>query len=218
MGLPKLPGALNGCAQILGLKPYEAGPEYEDIINGVYFRRSEVAKEVVDLLGDGANKQALDVAAGTGIVSQELHDRGFEVTAIDLSEDFLHYIRKKRAGIQTVVGNMNEPLPFQDGSFDCVTTVGANRYFTAEGFQMFLKETHRVLKNDGRLVFPVLLDEYLSWRGDGIPFPPSGRNIGKLVENAGFSTKIVSSLGLHPLRIQRLSYILAEKVDRSCNV
>ncbi|MDP3888432.1 MAG: class I SAM-dependent methyltransferase [bacterium] len=96
--------------------------------------------------------KVLDLACGSGTVGLWLQKNGFEVDGIDISQVALDLARKK--GLRKVViGDLEKPLPFPDKSFDYVfagdilehviNTVG------------LLRETERVLKDDGRLIFSV---------------------------------------------------------------
>lgn len=46
-------------------------------------------------LGDGAGRQALDLASGTGVISHLMNDLGFKVTGADWSEAMLQQARNK---------------------------------------------------------------------------------------------------------------------------
>jgi demethylmenaquinone methyltransferase/2-methoxy-6-polyprenyl-1,4-benzoquinol methylase len=82
---------------------------------------------LVDRLpGDGGH--VLDVAAGTGLVSERLLARGFRVTALDQSADMLAVARERLAGRAEIVEASAEALPFADHSFDHLTFTYLLRY------------------------------------------------------------------------------------------
>ncbi|MGI8436480.1 MAG: class I SAM-dependent methyltransferase [Chthoniobacterales bacterium] len=92
-----------------------------------------------------AGKIAIDLPAGSGITSQQLHDAGAKVHAFDL---FPEYFRP--TGIRCQRANILEGLPVADGFADFV--------FCQEGIEHFsdqyraLQEFNRVLKKGGSLI------------------------------------------------------------------
>lgn len=98
----------------------------------------------------------LDVATGTGDLAIELTKIDpVAVYGVDLSEKMLNVARKKiekkrlHMTIQLKQGD-SEALPFDDRFFDAATVAFGVRNF--ENLQKGLKEIHRVLKPDGKLV------------------------------------------------------------------
>jgi 2-polyprenyl-3-methyl-5-hydroxy-6-metoxy-1,4-benzoquinol methylase len=91
--------------------------------------RRELAQEVASVVrssGDKINStklRVLDVAAGTGLVSQALLQEDCSVMAFDHSAEMLEALKEQFKGITTQVGDMNQPWPFADESFDAVTIV-----------------------------------------------------------------------------------------------
>ena len=95
------------------------------------------------------NALALDVACGTGDMAVELLKRGCSVTGIDLSEEMLAIARRKTAEANFQLANA-EALPFDDASFDAVTSAFGIRNFVH--LDKGLAEMARVLKSGGRMV------------------------------------------------------------------
>ena len=99
---------------------------------------------------------SLDVACGTGDMAIELLKRGCSVTGIDLSEEMLTIARRKtaEAGFQLSIFNFQlanaEALPFDDATFDAVTSAFGIRNFVH--LDKGLAEMARVLKSGGRMV------------------------------------------------------------------
>ena len=102
------------------------------------------------------NALALDVACGTGDMAVELLKRGCSVTGIDLSEEMLAIARRKTAEANFQLSTFNfqlanaEALPFDDASFDAVTSAFGIRNFVH--LDKGLAEMARVLKSGGRMV------------------------------------------------------------------
>lgn len=76
-------------------------------------------------LGTGAGRRALDLAAGTGVISHLLDGMGFEVTGLDWSDAMLERARAKAASrdarIRFMLGDAERTLEPAD-SYDVVVT------------------------------------------------------------------------------------------------
>ena len=92
---------------------------------------------------------SLDVACGTGDMAIELMKRGCSVAGIDLSEEMLTIARRKTASANFQLANA-EALPFDDATFDAVTSAFGIRNFVH--LDKGLAEMARVLKSGGRMV------------------------------------------------------------------
>ena len=92
-----------------------------------------------------------DVDAGTGILTEQLLERGYRVFAVEPNADMRRKAEEKlsgRAGFFSVDGDAGDTgLP--DGSVDCVTAAQAFHWFDAAAFRA---ECRRVLKPGGRVV------------------------------------------------------------------
>ena len=118
------------------------------------------AKEAIKIArrktASDTNALALDVACGTGDMAVELLKRGCSVTGIDLSEEMLAIARRKTAEANFQLSTFNfqlanaEALPFDDASFDAVTSAFGIRNFVH--LDKGLAEMARVLKSGGRMV------------------------------------------------------------------
>lgn len=115
--------------------------------------RRRAAKEALKTArrktASATNALALDVACGTGDMAVELLKCGCSVTGIDLSEEMLAIARRKTAEANFQLANA-EALPFDDASFDAVTSAFGIRNFVH--LDKGLAEMARVLKSGGRMV------------------------------------------------------------------
>jgi len=97
--------------------------------------------------------QALDVATGNGHTAICLAEKGFHVTACDISEGMLNQAiqlaAEKKLSINFHVHEA-EKLPYPDGAFGLVTCRVAAHHFSSP--ESFIRETSRVLKTYGYLV------------------------------------------------------------------
>lgn len=98
----------------------------------------------------------LDAACGTGNVTAQLADRGLSVVGLDSTPAMLERARQKcstaRSGqeVQFVLGDLDQPLPFEDASFAAITC--SNALYCVGRPQDTLQEFRRLLIPGGRLV------------------------------------------------------------------
>lgn len=111
--------------------------------------RRKTASATNALTQSHTNALTLDVACGTGDMAVELLKRGCSVTGIDLSEEMLAIARRKTASANFQLANA-EALPFDDATFDAVTSAFGIRNFVH--LDKGLAEMARVLKSGGRMV------------------------------------------------------------------
>ncbi len=97
--------------------------------------------------------RVLDLGCGSGRLTVALAQAGAEVTGIDTSRDRLEQARRRADGagveLDLVEADMDDALPFEDGSFDAVTSrlslmIAADPVAT-------LREVHRTLAPGGRI-------------------------------------------------------------------
>lgn len=190
--------------------------------------RRELANEVAAVVFAASGKQkstklkVLDVAAGTGLVSQALLEANCSVVAFDHSAAMLNVLKQQFKGIKTQVGDMNQPWSFADAQFDVVTIVWGNRYIV--NLEHFSKEALRVLKPGGILVWPIFwLERPLWWlfllKQKGISqlfsvlrLSPTG--ISRTLRSCGFASASFrsSQLGNAVGWWQKPTYVIAKKV------
>jgi methionine biosynthesis protein MetW len=100
----------------------------------------------VEAIG-GPGLAVLDLGCRAGALSQHFL-AGNEVTGVDVDENALGHAADR--GLRTVWGDVEEPLPFEDGSFDAVVVgeILEHVRFPDE----VISEIARVLKSDGVVV------------------------------------------------------------------
>lgn len=115
--------------------------------------------------GLGFNK-FLDIGCGLGRHSVYMAEKGFSVTALDLSEYGIEHIKKtadeKGLNINTVVSDMLK-LPFEDNSLDCIMAYNVIYHTDKEGFVKILNEIKRVLKPKGEFFVTLLSKGHWSY-------------------------------------------------------
>tara|TARA_Y100001970_G_scaffold293953_1_gene445016 strand:- start:2181 stop:2921 length:741 start_codon:yes stop_codon:yes gene_type:complete len=100
------------------------------------------------------NMKLLDVATGTGRIPYHLSESGADITAIDLTEEMLERAKLKggKTNIKFMVANARS-LPFEDESFDLVTSIRFFHLLDQPIQEEVFKEMFRVAKPGGLIVF-----------------------------------------------------------------
>lgn len=104
-------------------------------------------------LGVAADGTAwLDLGTGTGILPQNLYNKNAEITAVDITEEQIHYARLKAKengwNINYIVSPA-ESTALPDNSFDCITAAQCFWYFDRE---IIKSEIKRMLKPNGKFI------------------------------------------------------------------
>jgi ubiquinone/menaquinone biosynthesis C-methylase UbiE len=99
------------------------------------------------------DKKVLDVGCGNGYVSSLFAKEGAHAHGIDITPTGIE-LCQKRFQIMGLSGNFlvanAEELPFQDNTFDCVTSMGVLHH--VPNTEKAVQEIFRVLKPGGRLI------------------------------------------------------------------
>lgn len=118
---------------------------------GAFDHTEEQVEGILDVLDVSAGARILDVPCGFGRISKPLHDHGFEVVGLDISDEQLAMARERNPGPTYIQGDMREPPP---GPFDVVLN-----FFTSFGYfedidddRAALRAWHSVLLEGGVLL------------------------------------------------------------------
>ena len=134
---------------------------------------------LVDAIDASPTDRVLDVATGTGMVAQALHDRyGCAVVGLDPSADMLRVARTREGVFEELVEGRAERLPFADGAFDHLTFTYLLRYVDDPAATM--RELARVVKPGGRVAMvefgvPAGIWRPLWWLYTRVGLPLGGR-------------------------------------------
>ena len=105
---------------------------------------------MLQMCGDVAGKDVLDVGCGEGRFCRMLRDRGAKVVGLDPTQALLSVARERDPSGRYVRG-AGESLPFEDASFDVV--VSYLSLLDIDDYRKAIQECVRVLKPGGRLVY-----------------------------------------------------------------
>lgn len=115
-------------------------------------RRMQRCLEAVDHLGPGSGR-ALDVGCGAGQMALAMHQRGYEVSAVDLSAGMVEATTATFAAAGATAdireADMRD-LPYEDATFDWVSGLGAIEYLVDPGDAV--EEFARVTRPGGHVV------------------------------------------------------------------
>lgn len=106
-------------------------------------------------IGDVSGLSVLDAGCGPGFLIRDLIQGGASsVVGFDVSPTMVR-IAQHRAGskAEIFVSDLAAPIPLEDASFDLIVSSLAIDY--VRDWSVPLKEFHRLLKTDGRLIFSV---------------------------------------------------------------
>jgi ubiquinone/menaquinone biosynthesis C-methylase UbiE len=82
-----------------------------------------VIRDVLDHAWDVAQRLAIDVACGTGVLSKAFADAGAHVTGVDASEGYLEGAHRRRSHPNIIyeLGDIRQ-MRFEDDSFDAAVS------------------------------------------------------------------------------------------------
>ena len=109
------------------------------------------------LLREAGAERVLELGCGTGNDAARLAEAGFDVVALDGSEEAIALARRHR-DVKFLVADMTEPLPFADSSFGAVMANVSLHMFTDAVTRAVFAEIERVLRPGGLLLFHVNAD------------------------------------------------------------
>jgi len=142
-------------------------------------KRALITQELAFLKG----KKNLDLGCGA---YSYLPSIGF-----DLSEKMLQFNEQCR---EKVVGDVEKPLPFLDGSFGSVTAIFLLNYVV--NHQQLLKEMYRLLKNEGYAVVILSLTKINDWQRQKEVHAFTSDQLVREMELAGFQVQAEEKDGL----------------------
>ncbi|MDT8717695.1 class I SAM-dependent methyltransferase [Clostridium sp. 19966] len=99
-------------------------------------------------------KKILDLGSGLGRHSIFFAKQGFQVSAIDISQYSVSYLKEwainENLSIDVTLGDMLQ-LPYADNYFDCLFAYHSISHTDSEGMKKIISEIERVLKPGGEI-------------------------------------------------------------------
>lgn len=125
-----------------------------DFYNDVYAKgdirdNEKLYKWIVKLCGPQPGKKLLDIACGIGLVLKAGEEAGLKTYGLDISDEAIKRAKAVSPGSELVVGD-GEDLPWPDGSFDHVTSLGSLEHYLDP--EKGVREISRVMSADGTAV------------------------------------------------------------------
>lgn len=114
------------------------------------------SKIFIDLSGN--SNKILDIGSGNGKLAIAMARKGNTVTGLDVSKIAIRTAQEMHRKIASALpvefkfGDARK-LPFEDNSFDYITSQDLVEHISEDDFKVHLKEVYRVLKPGGRYVF-----------------------------------------------------------------
>jgi SAM-dependent methyltransferase len=110
--------------------------------------------------------RVLEAGCGSGVILAYLAGQGCDVYGLDFAVLALQALGRQVPSARVVGGDLAR-LPFPDGSFDCVISLGTLEHFE-EGPELALAEHRRILRDGGTLLIFMprlsLLKRWNDWR------------------------------------------------------
>jgi 2-polyprenyl-3-methyl-5-hydroxy-6-metoxy-1,4-benzoquinol methylase len=130
-----------------------------DLINfhfNPHLHSPSLKQKADNILFNLPGKKVLDIGCGSGWLARLALNRGFDVTAMDISkkvvEENIWYMGEKNIHYEIVQGSATA-IPFPDQSFDSVIMTEVLEHLANPA--LALAEIHRVLKSNGTVVLSV---------------------------------------------------------------
>ena len=101
----------------------------------------------------------LEAGCGLGRWMIHLDDLGYSMSGIDISVQAIEKLKNIRPNLNLTLGDISS-MPFEDGQFDAVLSVGVIEH-DPEGPEKMLQEMNRVLRPDGVMIIIVPIENVL---------------------------------------------------------
>lgn len=121
------------------------------------------AEEVISRV-DG---RLLEAGCGNGRVLINLHNRGYNISGFDFISAAVEKIKSRFPEIDVISADILN-LPYAENSFSGVMAFGLYHSLPPENIPQALKETHRVLQDDGLLIASIRADNIQNFINDFI--------------------------------------------------
>jgi SAM-dependent methyltransferase len=127
-------------------------------VRGDKNRQYVVDPAIFRIIGSVEGSSILDAGCGNGYLCRLLAKRGAKPVGVDISERFIEIAKQKEAkkplGIAYHVGSLSNLFMLQDEAFDLV--ISNLVLMDVRHLAKAIKELHRILKKEGKLIFSIM--------------------------------------------------------------
>ncbi len=137
------------------------------------------------------NLKVLDAGCGTGIIVKNLEKYG-EAQGIDISDEAIKFCKERNINVEK--GSVEE-LPFEDNTFDLITSIDVIYHKWVNDDKKALQEINRTLKADGRLLIQVASYNFMKSNHDEAVFTErryTKKQLRNLLEQSGFKIEKIT--------------------------
>jgi ubiquinone/menaquinone biosynthesis C-methylase UbiE len=176
-----------------------------DLLNELY-PYQDLASTIINTLDVQQGERVLDVGSGTGNIAVKMKERGCVIVGIDSSPEGIEIHRGKDTGAELVLGDVSEPLPFENESFDKIYSNNTIYAISREKRLAIFSELYRVLKPGGKIVVSNILEGFS-------PFHIYKDHVCLSVERMGFLKTVLKMIKFASptLRIFYYNYLIQKE-------
>lgn len=138
-----------------------------DHLADVLTQRKQFAHFLLEHLPESCGR-TLEIASGTGLVSQVLQGKVVDIVFSDLSREALALLKSRAENNSAILQTDFTHNPFKDNSFQTIVNVGGYRYVDINIKTRFWSEMYRLLDTNGHLVIGQFFPRLKPIRGSNI--------------------------------------------------
>ncbi len=161
------------------------------------------------------NLKILDAGCGTGILMKYLQKYG-EVHGIDISDEALHFCKQR--GLTNLKKASVESLPYEENTFDIVTSIDIIYHKWVESDLNALKEMNKVLKKGGTLLIQAAAYNFMYSNHDDAVFTErryTKKELKQKLEQAGFKVQKITYANILLFPLVLIKRLTEKKKDES---
>jgi len=161
------------------------------------------------------NLNVLDLGSGTGRNSNYLAELGNNVTGMEISPSAIRIAEKraKQIGVNDkyIQKSIGDPFPFKNNYFDIILDITSSNSLNEKERSVYLRETHRVLKNGGYFFVRALCKDGDKNAKNLIRISPGSEHDTYFMRELGLTERVFTEEDLRKLYAQ---YFSIEKLDK----
>jgi len=115
-------------------------------------------KYALEAIGS-TQESILEAGCGNGRILRYFHQRGYNIEGFDFIDDAVQNLKKCDPKLEVQVGDIKN-LKYNSSSFDCILAFGLYHNLEEDDLATAIKETARIMKNNGRLCASFRADNF----------------------------------------------------------